>query len=333
MSQQAETSANALRKARDRGCAYLLRQTRPDGGLGPPQRGLADYYKAIAALEACGETAAANRLCQWIRKNGLTSEGDFGPRPAETHGYYYAYYNSWVILGAHRLGQYDLSQRGMDFIMKFYDAASGGFYSSSSERSQNTKQDIWVASGCARAALVTGRLDVACGVGRWLRNVMELQPDYPKRLFAVFSPAGGLQTTPDPAEEIRYVCAQDATRDQYVFNPGIAAGFLCGLHQATGERGWLQLAKEYMRFASGMSDFLWKLLRAGKVGWAASLLYTLSGDEQYARMARRVGDALICSQSDDGSWQQFGIDAANDITAEMVLWLDEIQQAISDESV
>lgn len=323
------TSARTFRAARDRGCEYLLCQLRPDGGFGAPDRGLADYYKVIGALQVCGETASANRLCHWVRKHGLTADGDFIPRPLEALGYYYAYYNSWVILGAHRLGQYDLSQRGMDFLMRFRDPTSGGFYSSDGERSEHTKEDIWVVSGCGRAALVTGQLDAACAVGRWLKTVMDLQPNYPKQLFGVFSRATGLHTQPDPAEEIRYVCVQDATSDQYVFNPGIAAGFLCGLYQATGAGQWLELAKEYMRFASGMSEFLWRSLRAGKVGWAASLLYTLTGDENYSQMAACVGNALVQSQSDDGSWQQFGSEAANDITAEMVLWLDEIQQALS----
>ena len=106
---------SAYRAARDRGCDYLLRHCRPDGGVGSEPRGVADYYKVTSAFQVCGETSAASRLCQWIRRHGITPEGDFAPRPPEAAGYPYAYFNSWVVLGAHRLGQYDLAHRGMDF--------------------------------------------------------------------------------------------------------------------------------------------------------------------------------------------------------------------------
>lgn len=318
-----------FRAARDRGCAYLLRQLRPDGGFGPEERGLADYYKAPTALQVCGETGAAHRLCQWIRRHGMTPEGDFGPRPPETLGYPYAYYNTWVILSADRLGQYDLSQRGMDFLMQFHDPISGGFYSSPTERTAETLQDMWVVSGCGQAALCAGRVEVARGVGRWMKEVMRQQPNYPKQLYSVFSRARGLHTVPDPADDVRYVCAQDAARDQYFFHPGIAGGFLCRLYQATGETEWLDLAREYMRFAEGAGDYLFRLLRSGKVGWAASILYTLTGETKYRAMALRVGDLLIETQSEGGSWPCGRYQ--NDFTAEMVVWLDEIHQAVGDE--
>src|SRR3989442_3558279 len=131
--------AARFREARDRGCAYLLRQQLPDGGFGLPERGLADYYKVPAAYLVCGATAAANRLCQWIRKHGMTIEGDFGPRLPETIAYYYLYYNTWVITGAHRLGQFDLSQKGMDFVLRFQDCESGGFFSRVPPRELQTR--------------------------------------------------------------------------------------------------------------------------------------------------------------------------------------------------
>ena len=84
-----------------------------------------------------------------------------------------------------------------------------------------------------------------------------------------------------------------------------------------------------MRFAEGASDYLFRLLRAGKVGWAASVLYTLTGERKYREMAVRVGDNLITAQAAAGYWSLPGSDVLkNDITAEMVVWLDEITQAV-----
>ena len=322
-----------FREARDRGSAYLLKRQHPDGSFGDPRNGLADYYKVPCAFLACGESNAANRLCNWIRKNGMTPDGDFGPRPKEANDYAYTYYNSWVIIGAHRLGQYDLSQSGMDFLMDFWDPESGGFYSSPTERDAETMQDLWVVSGCGRAALVTGRTDVARGVGQWMRNLMAAQPNYPQQMYTVYSRAAGLHTSPDPDDDFRYVLNSDATRDQTFFHPGIAGGFLARLYQAVGEQEWLDLAKEYMRFAEGANDYLFRLLRAGKVAWAASVLYTLTGEQKYGEMAVRIGDNLIAAQSQQGCWD-WAVEGQeepapnNDITAEMVVWLDEICQAV-----
>ena len=321
-----------FKKARDLGCSYLLDRQHSDGSFGDPEMGLADYYKVPSAFLVCGQSSAASHLCDWIRKNGMTSEGDFTPRPEEARGYPYTYYNTWVVIGAHRLGQYDLSQKGMDFLMRFRDSESGGFYSSGTERSEDTKQDLWVVSGCGQAALVTGRTDVARGVGRWMRILMEAQPKYPEQLFSVYSRAVGLHTSPDPDDEIRYVMHKDATRDQYFFHPGIAGGFLARLYQATGEREWLELAKEYVRFAEGAGDYLFRILRAGKVAWASSVLFTLTGDEKYREMAVRIGDNVIDAQQPDGSWISTNTgEVSNDATAEMVVWLDEIHQAVGED--
>ena len=321
------SAANRFCRSRDLGCAYLLRQLRPDGGFGPAERGLADYYKVPLALLVCGATAEAARLLDWIRRHGMTPDGDFGPRIPETLGYPYLYYNSWVVIGAHRQGHFDLSRRGAAFIHTFHDHESGGFYSSASEREATTLQDLWVVSGAGQAMLYVGHVEVARSVGGWMERLLELQPNFPEDLYAVYSRAGRLHTTFDPAEEIRFVVHARAERDQYFFDPGIAAGFLAQLYKATAEGKWLDLARAYLRQAEIASDFLLRTLRAGKVAWAASVLYTLTGEPVYRDLAVRIGDNLIALQSPEGSWRP-GSPYTNDSTAERVIWLDEIHQAV-----
>ncbi len=318
-------------EARDRGGAYLLEQLHEDGSFGDLEAGVFDYYKVPSAFVVCGESSAAGRLCSWIRTNGMTPEGDFRPRPRTPNDYAYVYFNSWTIIGAHRLGQFDVSQRGMDFLMDFRDPGSGGFYSSPGERSADTMQDLWVTSGAGQAALYTGRIDVARGVGRWMNTLLRGQPNFPQQLFGVYSRTRGVITEPDPQDEFRYVLNRDARKDEPFYNPGIAAGFLARLYQATGERQWLDLAEQYMTFTDNACDYLFRLLRAGKVAWASSVLATLTGKRKYSDMAIRVGDNLIAAQKDNGSWH--GIAdmpdvPSNDITAELVVWLDEVHQAV-----
>lgn len=319
-------TASKYLDARNRGLEFLIGQLRPDGGFGAEERGVTDYYKVISVLNVCGETLRANRLCQWIRENGMTPEGDFGPRPTGGFDHAHAYFNSWVIGGAHRVGQYDLSMRGFDFLLDFYDPESGGFYSSPTEREASTLQDMWVVCGSARAALAVGRVDVAEGVGRWLEEVFRQQPNFPEQIYGVFSRERGLITKPDPDDEIRYVCNRDAHEDQYFFHPGISAGVLTRLYLATGKRKWLDLAMAYLSFVDDAPDYLFASLRAGKVSWAASNLYTVTGLTKYRDIVIKVADNVVDQQTADGSWES--LIGTNDATAEMTYWLDQIHQSV-----
>lgn len=330
-----EKGMKRFKEARDKGSDFLAGRQRPDGSFQNVHLGAGGYWGIPIALFVGGHSNASNRLCDWVRKNAFTPEGDIGPIPEKDRGYEYPYLKSWLIEGTHRLAQFDLSQRGMDFLAGFWDPESGGFFSSPTERSPETKMDLWVTSGCARAALYTGRFDIARGAARWMKKILELQPNYPRQLFSVYSKAKGLYTEPDPGEEdFRYVLNQDATRDQSFFHPGIIGGFLARLYQSTGEKKYLELAKEYMRLAEGASDYLFRLLRAGKTGWAAAVLYTITGEQKYKDMAVRIGDNLIALQSEDGYWSGVGeITETPDenMSAEMVIWLDEIYQAVGHE--
>ncbi len=262
-----------------------------------------------------------------VRTRGMTPGGDFGPRKEAASGYSCAYFNAWVILGAQRLGQLDLAAGGIRFLLGFHDEETGGFFSDPTERTPETRQDLMVVSLCGLACLSMGRTEEAFRAAGWLKNLMEAQPDFPKRLYTVFSRHTGLHTQFDPGEALRHVVVADSRVDQAFFNPGIAAGFLCRLFQVTQERKWLDLAIEYMRFAEAASDELFRLIRAGKVGWAASLLFRITGEQKYRAMALRIGDNLIRLQSRHGYWSGVGQQTPNfDSTAERVVWMDEIAQ-------
>ncbi len=320
-----------FRKARDRGCYYLLTKQRPDGSFGNLQRGVKAYFKVLMAFHACGYTKEANRLCQWIRNSGMTPNGDFGPRVHGIPEQDYIYPNSWIIIGSHQLGAFDISQRGMDFLMDFRDPESGGFFSSPTERESSTKQDLIYVGFAGLAALYTGRIDVARGVGCWMDRLLKMQPAFPQSLYTVYSREKGLCTQYDLKEANRHFLSCVATTgDQFFFQVGVAGGFLAELYLATGENEWLELAKQFMQCAHIANDHLFTSVRAGKVGWAASLLYSLTGEHQYKDMAIRVGDFLVSDQAKQGFWTGGpGKSGNDDLTAEMVLWLDAVDHVVN----
>ena len=153
-----------FKEARDRGGAYLVNVQNPDGSFPGHEKGVDSYWGMLDALIVTGHSDRANLLCDWIRKNALTPEGDVGFNRKK--GLAYPYPISWVVEGAHRLGQFDVSQRGMDFIMTYWDPESGGFYSTPGEFGPEGKQDLWIISSLGRAALYTGRVDLARALAR-----------------------------------------------------------------------------------------------------------------------------------------------------------------------
>ena len=66
----------------------------------------------------------------------------------------------------------------MNFLRKFWDKETGGFFSATDPESlynkSDVKMDLWVTSGCARAALYMGQLDIAIGAANWMENLMKL---------------------------------------------------------------------------------------------------------------------------------------------------------------
>lgn len=332
ISPASNTVMDRFAKGRDRGGDYILKHMRPDGTVENSHNEVWRYWGIPIALTVSGHSAAAGRFFNWIRNNVFTEEGDFGSSPERKQMGSYAYQNAWLIEGAQRLGQFDLSQRGMDFITSFWDPVTGGFYSSYHDRDDETDMEIYVTSGCGRAAIYTNRLDVARGVGGFLNTVMKGQPNYPDQLYAVYKRKDGLQTNPETDDMMRFVMSQDSTQDQQFFNPGIAGGFLVRLYQITGENQWLDLAKEYMYFAEIASDHFIKLpgLRQGKSAWGAAVLYTITGEDKYRELATRIGDSILSYQAAEGYWYGLSPDKhpSLGLTAEMVIWLDEINQSV-----
>ena len=91
------------------------------------------------------------------------------------------------------------------------------------------------------------------------------------------------------------------------------------------------ISKKYMLLAETASDFLYRTLRAGKTGWCAALLYSISGEDKYYQMSYRIAKNIIKLQSKNGSWSgaiKIKDKSSTNLTAEMVIWLNEIYRVM-----
>ncbi len=320
-----------LQEARERGADYLVSNQRADGAVGNPEKdGLGPYYKTLWALGASGRIHEANRLASWIAHEVLTEEGDFaGDLRGKIFDRSYAYPNAWMIIGAHKLGRYDISRRGIEFLMLLHHE-TGGFRI---ERdNEDAVQDILNTSQAGNACLATGHVAEAKSVGRFLRTVYEAQPDPAHELFFVYKPGQGLRTQfPEERQKIHSI-RHDTPRQAY-FNMGIAAAFLARLAMSTGDGSWAVLGRDYLGLAFNVLDEMYETAQVGKVGWGAALVYQNSGDEKMRKLAERVGEAMCAQQTDTGGWDNTGgyiNDAIRiEVTAEFVVLLDEMIAGLS----
>src|SRR5262249_17443237 len=146
-------------------------------------------YRAPWTFTVLGESAAAAAVCVWIRHNMLQPDGRIGG-PFRVLNDAYAYRNATLIIGAQMAGQYDLSHGLMRELLDWPDPIPGGFANDRlPDGGMTDVMDIPYACGPGLACLVTGHLDKARQVARFLRTLYDAQPALPDRFYYAWSRA------------------------------------------------------------------------------------------------------------------------------------------------
>lgn len=322
------------RQAAVKAVKWLLTQQNEDGSMNPVEQGIAAYYKVPYAFSLAGRTPEGVKLLTWIRENAFTEEGDFGglhPRIG-AHQMYYHYSNSWLIAGAQRLGQFDLSLRGVDFLCTMQHPESGGFLTQGPEAPLAGEQDLMSTGTAGMACLYAGRLDEAIAVGDHLVRVWQKQPIPSKRLY--FTVRDGEQLVTDFPDEEALLRMVDASKpQQYYVIPGLATAVLTRLWFATGEKKYLDTAHEYTEFGDLCADDRYTTPQSAWFGWGAALLYQATGNANYQKIACQTADHLVATQLEGGTWGDpaLGIEYAHmimDSTAELAILLCEMVEGL-----
>ncbi|MGH2601516.1 MAG: GMC oxidoreductase, partial [Dehalococcoidia bacterium] len=321
-------------RARDLGADFLESRQQRDGMIGDvAASGLGGFYKAAWALCAAGRTDAAARLAGWIRRHGITPEADFAGEfsrgPLE---HVYPYPNAWLAAGLHRLGAYDLSRPAMRFLATLQDLESGGMATRTGGPAPNVRQEVMSSAMTGIAALATGDQSIADGVARFLRRVLDAQPEPERLLCHVYLPGRGVVTEFAAEDAATYAVYADRPLQAY-FQYGIGAAFCVRHFQATGDRAALDDAARFLLPAHNACDAMYETAQVGKVAWGAALLAGCTGDAHHRALAERAAAALLDQQNPDGSWDNTGgytTEAMRDeVTAEFVTILDEALQGLA----
>lgn len=318
-----------------RGAEWLLAQQSDDGSFSSAEEGVDAYYKIPYALAVTGHPCQAGRLIDWATREALTPEGDLRGRKVKSqnpwHSQCYTYSNSWMVIGAQRLGRFDYARKGIAFILKFLSAANGGVFSEPAFVLAGTgRQDMVASSQAGLACLYMGLWYEAMRVGDWLIEMLRRQPDPEYILYTCDDPTAGLVTN-YPADEATMYAVNTTEQLQWYFYPGIAMGFLAKLYLATGKQEYLDASAAYFDFFTRCDKDAYNYGPSVKVGWGSSLMYHITGDEKYRQTAVAIGNSILQAQLDDGHWNpstghQITRHIQLDATAECTVWMSEIAQ-------
>ena len=313
--------------ARQAGVRWLLGHLAPDGALGNPDEGF-HFYRAPWTFAVTGETAAATVVCGWIRRHMLTPEGRIDG-PYRKFDDAYAYRNATLIIGAHLAGQYDLSHRLMPELLQWGDPRSGGFPNDRLPGGgQSDNMDLPYTCGPGFAALITGHLDTARAVYRYLQRLYDVQPALPDRFYYAWSLSNNALITEYPeAQRLWYIVENTVDRAQRWTIGGIAAGFLCRLYLAEPRAEYLELARRYQAFSMAATEAQFNYAQVCKSSWGSSLLYQLTGEAVYRDWTYRMGDWFVETQQPAGhwAWERYRtLGQQIELTLEFVMHLDTL---------
>ena len=319
-------SQNKYQEAVARSIRWILTQQNPDGSLNPLEKGPVAFYKVPRALVMGGHHTAAQRLLDVVQRDAFGANGDFTGKVGMFHEAHWTYANCWFVWASLVLSRFDMAYRAMDYLLSHRDPHTGGYASQvpyDEDNREGVQEDVLSTAFTSFVGLHLGHVDEARQAADFLRRLLEIQPDVDRRLYLRMTSAGELVTkAPADDPEPRHYMIEAAAPQQLYYFVGAAIAFLTKLYTITDDAGHLELAQQYLGFALRCHEDVYQTDAAGKICLGCTYLYTLTGDEKYRTVARRIADYLVDDQHPDGYWMRGGKPTASS-SAEFCVWLGE----------
>ncbi len=334
-----------IKAARKAGAWLASRQTEKGcyiGNEGPDNEGiysdtddLGCYYKSIYSLKIVGETIAAARGMNFVVSRFMSPDGDFfNTETNRTSGSYtpafcQLYPNMWLMRAAVSMRWYKLYRKILDFLLKYRDSETGGFYATVTPPAKIIDSN---ATGLgALCCLMGGREKLAVESADYVLKMLEEQPQQKDRLYTRFEDGKGYQTDVKGVEKkalkYYYIDAKEPAQAYWCW--AWPMNSLIGIYEFTGEKRFLTGAVKIYDFLASCHPNAFSFQTAGKSGWGSSMLYRITGDKRYLKTALSQMEWIIDHQHKDGymmgenisSIEEQPLRTTYDFTADFSTWL------------
>ena len=307
---------------------FLVSQIQADGSYGPTDD-LAAYYKSPSTLYAAGRVEEANRLVDYIRTRFLQPNGDVLTAPGNKSAdgalvEYYHYTNTWIAMGAQRLGRFDVAVPTHNYLLDFYNKHQGGYNTTGPYHPSNKDgivTDTLSTSHGGLMALYFGDMDRARAAGDLLLDIYAAQDNLSAGLYLRIDRKGKLIKEYPPELAVFYFVSATDENQAYFF-VGYPIAYLGLLYRATGDDRYQEGANNYLTWALGTTGNIRSFFYAHKVGWGAAINAKNTGNPAYAQLARDIANHLVSIQQPNGQFlPELGTFGSFDQTSEIALWL------------
>ncbi len=304
-----------------------------DDGTWAHSRDAGAYFKSIPAFIAHGMSAEAQRCLNYLARHFLTADGDVrnsAERKSDDAAYEQhadTYFNYLVALGAWRLGRFDVAVPIVDHLAARQLEATGGLLVQRPGADPIGQQDIFSTGGGSIALLTAGRFDRAMRGGQWLLDLLGRQAGAPSLYLRTDKQGRLIEDFPE-ADQKRYHLDPSRPDQMYVL-PGTAAASLAILHQASGDEKFLTASRQCLD--RWTADWIFQAsIQCCKHGWAAGLLWSITGLDEYCVIVTRAAESLIAMQNDEGYWPFADLSWSfrYAFNAELAYWLIEYARLV-----
>ena len=304
----------------------------PDGSFAGAEDSVSAYYLAPLAFALGGRPDRAQQLIDHVRRR-FFSEGDINRRAGESDSQVANFRNSFFGLAAQRVGAWDMSIALADALERCQHPDSGGFANHNLAASSGRALDVGSSAAALICLLANGRLAAAKRAGDFLSDAMvDGQPNPGRRVLLRRTWAGAWIDEFAPADAPRHRIELGEPGQVYWFL-GIGMAALGQLFAATGQEKYLAAARRIFEWTLACHPGSFADLTAAKVGWGCSVLFAVTGEEEFAVRARYVSHVLCVTQLPQGIWLRRpavmrladqDLVASLDTSLERVCWLIEI---------
>lgn len=318
------------------GIRWIIGNLRSNGSL-KGASGLAAYYKAPLTLAEVGKKSEADLILNWIMEKYTRGDGAYRQEPggSEPTRASDLYETLWIAWGANKLQRTEISTAALEYALRFFDPADGGFYSYTGTDYRLRGKDLRSTALGGLVSALLGRMDCAAAAAGFVISLLNSQPRLETgSFFLVCDSYGGVITQFPPESERYFVIKPDQQRPLY-YALGLAVAFLAKLALLAGNWEYLSAARAYVDVCALYGDKLLRHDYAGKLAWGLALIYGQTGEESSESRLIEICDYLCSLQRPNGEWRigllpyvmgtgQSVIDVSYDRTAEYSLWMSYI---------